>query len=225
VNKAPRPGGKPGVPLTRERVIQAAIALADRQGIAAVSMRALARTLGVQAMSLYNHVTRKDDLIDAMVDAVVGMIKLPVATGGWKEAMRRRAVSARQVFLAHPWAPPLIVSRVNVGPAMLRYIDATLGCLREAGFSYAMADHVWNAIDSHIYGFTLLERNFPLEPTSYAETARRFLPMLPADEYPHMRTLALMVADGEHDGLHDFSFGLGLILDALERRLEGDANA
>jgi AcrR family transcriptional regulator len=218
MHTAPEVAMRPRDPLKRERIIEAAIRLADERGIGAVSMRTLARNLGVQAMSLYNHVAKKDDVIDGMVDVVIGQIELPAALGDWKEAMYRRAVSAHQVFLRHPWAPPLVISRMNVGPAMLRYIDATLGCLYEAGFSYEAADHIWNAIDSHIYGFTLLELNFPLEPGVYAEVARRFLPMLPADNYPHMRALTLKVANKEHDGLHDFEFGLRLILDSLKSR-------
>ncbi len=218
----PETGIKQRDPLKRDLIIAAAIRLADEQDIAKVSMRTLARALGVQAMSLYNHVANKDELIDGMVDLVVGEIELPAGTGDWKAAMYRRAVSAHQVFLRHPWAPPLIVSRINVGPAMLRYIDTTLGCLYEAGFSYTTADNIWNAIDSHIYGFTLLELNFPLDQDSYAEAAKGFLPMLPPEKYPHMRSLSLMVADREYDGLHNFEFGLRLILDALENQLESD---
>lgn len=182
-------------------------------------MRLLARSLHVEAMSLYNHIANKDALLDAMVDSVIGQIELPAAAQDWRDQMRRRALSAYQVFLKHAWAPPLVVSRVNVGPAMLAYIDATLASLHAAGFSYALADHAWNAMDSHIYGFILLERNFPLEAGSYAQMAQQFLPMLPAQTYPHMRALTELVAGGRHDGLHSFAFGLDLVLDGLERVL------
>jgi len=204
------------LPLTRERVLEAGIALADERGLGPLSMRLLADALGVKAMSLYNHVAHKDDLIDGMVDIIAGRITLPVAGGDWKSAMRQRAVSAREVFLKHPWTPLLVVSRINIGPAMLRLIDATLGCLHAAGFSYEAADQAWNALDSHLYGFTLQELNFPLEPGRYASAARDFLPMLPAVQYPHMRALTESVISGRHSGLHDFQFGLNLLLDGLD---------
>lgn len=206
-------------PLTRERVLRAALHLADEEGLEALSMRRLAQELGVEAMSLYNHVAGKDDLLDGIADMVVGEIEVPAIGADWKAAMRRRATSAHEVFLRHPWAPLLIGSRVNVGPAMLRYVNATLGCLREAGFSYELADRAWNAIDSHVYGFTIQELNFPLEPSEYASAAKMFLPRLPADEYPYMRALTELVIEGAHRGVHDFQFGLELILDGLERLL------
>ncbi|MEN9223110.1 MAG: TetR/AcrR family transcriptional regulator C-terminal domain-containing protein, partial [Thermostichus sp. BF3_bins_97] len=144
-------------PLSRERILQAALDLADAEGLEALSMRRLAQVLGVKAMSLYNHIANKDDLIDAMVDQVISEIEFPSPAPDWKTAMRQRAISAHQVLVRHAWATLPMVSRMNVGPAMLRYVDATLGCLREAGFSPEMADHAWNALDSHIYGFTLQE--------------------------------------------------------------------
>ena len=203
--------------MTRERVLQAAIHLADKEGIESVSMRKLAQQLGVEAMSLYNHVANKDDVLDGMADLVVAKIELPEPGGDWKKAIRKRAHSAHEVLLRHPWASMLIVSRLNIGPAMLRYVNATLGCLREAGFSYQLADRAWNAIDSHIYGFTLQELNFPLERSDYASAARGFLPMLPAEQYPYMRELTQLVADGAHQGVHQFEFGLELLLDGLEK--------
>jgi AcrR family transcriptional regulator len=181
------------LPLTRERVVQAAIRLADEVGVAQLSMRKLAKALNVEAMSLYHHVTGKEDLLDAMVDAVVAQIALPAPEGDWKNAMRGRALSARVVLLSHRWAALLMISRINVGPAMLGHVEAMLHCLRSAGFSYPMADH--------------------------AEAAKAFLPMLPADRYPHMRALAKQVIEGSHSGLNDFSFGLNIILDGLERLL------
>ena len=213
----PKLQAPPRLPLTRDLILNTAIRLADGHGLAELSMRKLAQMLGVEAMSLYNHVANKKDVLSGMVDLVVAEIMLPAIGSDWRAAMRARAVSAHGVLLKHPWAALLIVSRINVGPAMLSYIDATLGCLRQAGFSDQQADHAWNAIDSHIYGFTLQELHFPLEPGEYASAARQFLPMLPAERYPHMRALTEQVIDGSYDGLHDFSFGLELILDGLER--------
>jgi AcrR family transcriptional regulator len=204
-------------PLTPERILRAAIKLADRQGLEALSMRKLATTLKVEAMSLYNHVASKDELLDGMVNQIVGEITLPERDGDWKSAMRARAVSALAVMTAHPWAPMLVVSRINVGPNMLRYIDATLGTLREAGFSWQEADRAWNTMDNYIYGFTLQQHNFPVNPDDYASAAAAYLPMLPADQYPYMHELSARVADRSHDGTHDFGFGLEVLLDGLER--------
>lgn len=209
----------PHVPLSRERILRAAICLADAGGIESLSMRKLAQELGVKAMSLYNHVADKDDLLDGIVDIVVGEIEVPVLEIDWKTAMRRRATSAHEMLLRHPWAAMELMSRMNVGPSMLRYIDATLGCLRKAGFSFEMADHAWNAIDSHIYGFTLQELNFPIRERDYAEAAAIGLALIPADKYPYMNQLTHYVMDGRYNGIHDFNFGLEFIINGLDRAL------
>jgi AcrR family transcriptional regulator len=193
------------------------VRLADEGGIESLSMRKLAQDLGVKAMSLYNHVANKDDLLDGIVDIVVSEIEVPNLGVDWKTAMRRRAMSAHEVLLRHPWSTMPLVSRVNVGPAMLRYVDATLGCLREAGFSLEMADRAWNAIDSHIYGFTLQELNFPFETEEYSEAAKNGLSLIPADKYPYLNRLTHDVIEGRYDGIHDFEFGLELILNGLDR--------
>lgn len=209
----------PRRPLSRDRVTETAIALADAEGLAALSMRRVARALGVQAMSLYNHVASKDDLIGAMVEGVVAEMEAPRADLPWKEAMRRRALSAHAVLLRHPWAIMPLLSRINAGPVMLAYADATIGCLRAAGFSYAMADYAWHAIDAHVYGFTLQALNFPFAPDEYASAAEDHLHLIPAERFPHLRGMAEEVMSGRHDGLQDITFGLDLILDGLERRL------
>lgn len=207
----------PQLPLSRERVLRAAIRMADEGGIEALSMRKLALELGVQAMSLYNHVANKDDIIDGIVDRVVSEIEVPDFSLDWKTAMRRRSTSAHEVLLRHPWATMPLVSRINVGPAMLGYINATLGCLFEAGFSLEMADHIWNAIDSHIYGFTLQELNFPVETENYSEAAKIGLPLISADLYPYMNTLTHAVIEKRYDGIQNFEFGLELILNGLDK--------
>lgn len=206
-------------PLSRDRVVAAGIRLAGKGGLESLTMRRLAQALRVEAMSLYNHVTSRDDLLDGMVDAVVGQIEAPAAGVPWKEAMRRRAMSAHAVLRRHPWAAALLMSRINVGPNMLRYIDATLGCLRNAGFATAQIDHAWNSLDAYVYGFTLHEQNFPVEPEEYASAAQAFLPMIPADRYPHMRALTEELIAGRHDGIVRIEFGLELLLDGLERLL------
>ncbi|HEY9630726.1 MAG TPA: TetR/AcrR family transcriptional regulator C-terminal domain-containing protein [Coleofasciculaceae cyanobacterium] len=204
-------------PLSRERILDAALRLADEGGLESLSMRKLAQELSVKAMSLYNYVTNKDDLLDAIVDRVVSEIEVPSLESDWQLAMRRRATSAHAVLLRHPWATMAIVSRVNVGSAMLHYVDATLGCLREAGFSVEMADHAWNAIDNHIYGFTLQELNFPFEATEYSTVAENYLGRIPVEQYPYLNQLTHHVMEGRYDGIHDFEFGLELILNGLDR--------
>jgi len=215
--KASIPNPMPPAPLSRERVLRAALRLADAGGIESLSMRRVAQDLGVQAMSLYHHVANKDDMLDGIVDIVVSEIDVPSLETDWQTAMRRRATSAHAVLLRHPWATMPLVSRINVGPAMLRYVDATLGCLCKAGFSLEMADHAWNAIDSHIYGFTLQELNFPFEATDYSAAAAQGLALIPADQYPYLNRLTHQVVEGDYDGIHDFEFGLELILNGLDR--------
>ena len=188
-----------------------------------MSMRKLAQELGVEAMSLYHHVKNKDDILDGLLEVVVGEIEVPAIGGDWREAMRRRASSAHDVLMAHPWATMLLMSRINISPAMLRYIDATLGCLRESGFSFPIADYAWNAIDSYIYGYTLQELNFPVEPDEYASAAAAFLPEVAADAYPYFVGLSVEVIARRHDGVKSLEFGLDLILDGLERLRRGEA--
>ena len=207
-------------PLTTERVLETAVRLADEVGIEALSMRKLGDALGVEAMSLYKHVANKEAVLDGIIDLVARELEAPTTRGNWKQAMRRRANSAHEVLLRHPWATMLMVSRVNIGPNMLNYVDATLGCLHHAGFTYPQANQAWNAIDNHVYGFTLQELNFPFKPSEYVDTAKAYLPILPAGAYPHLVELSRQLITGKHDGLHDFEFGLEFILDGLERVLK-----
>jgi AcrR family transcriptional regulator len=204
-------------PLSREKVIRAALRLADEGGIDALSMRRLAQALAVEAMSLYNHVAGKEDVLDGLVELVAGEIGVPRIGGGWKATLRTRALAAHAVLMRHPWATQLFVSRLNVGPNMLRHVNATIGCLREAGFSYPMADHAWNALDAYVYGFTLQKLNFPLDPSEYATAAKQFLPMIPVDRFPYLNGMSQEVIAGRHDGMHQLERGLDLILDGLER--------
>ncbi len=204
-------------PLSQERVLRAALKMADDGGLDALSMRNLAQALKVEAMSLYNHVSNKEHILDGLVELVVSEIEVPVIGGDWRVAMRRRALSAHAVLMRHPWATMLFVSRMNVGPNMMRYVDATIGCLREAGFSYPLADHAWTAIDAFTYGFTLQKLNFPLEPAEYASAAKHFLPLIPAGQLPHLVGMSQEVIAGRHDGMHHLEMGLELLLDGFER--------
>src|SRR5258708_22105211 len=157
------PTAKVRAPLSRERVMRAAIALADSSGIESLSMRKLGQELGVEAMSLYNHVANKDDILDGIVDLVFGEIALPSGKGDWKRAMRKRAISAHEALLRHPWAPSLMQSRTRPGPATLRHPDSVLGSLRNADCTLVMAAHAVSAIVGYVYGFALQQINLPLQ--------------------------------------------------------------
>ena len=213
------PNPKPRVRLNRERVLRAAIALADAGGIESLTMRKLGEQLGVEAMSLYNHVASKDDLLDGMVDAVFSEIDLPSGGPDWKTAMRARAISARQALSRHPWAIGLMESRTSPGPATLRHHDTVLGTLREAGFSIKLAAHAYSALDSYSYGFALQEASLPFDTAEEtAEVVQTILARSAADEYPHLTELTIEhVLRPGYDYGNEFEFGLDLILDGLER--------
>lgn len=206
----------PRIPLTREKVLSTALRMADQGGIASLSMRNVAQALKVEAMSLYNHVANKEHILDGLVELVVSEIPVPVIGSDWRATMRQRAKTAHEVLMRHSWATMLFVSRFNIGPNMLRYVNATIGCLRAAGFSYPMADHAWNALDSYIYGFTLHKLNFPLDPSEYATAAKQFLPLIPVEQFPYLNGMSQEVIAGRHDGIHQLELGLDLILDGLE---------
>jgi AcrR family transcriptional regulator len=206
-------------PLSRGQVLRAAVALADRGGLGAVSMRKLGQLLGVEAMSLYNHVANKSDLLDGMIDIVFSEIGLPAGDTGWKPAMRQRAISARDVLGRHRWPIGLMESRRSPGPATLRHHDAVLGCLRQAGFSVEMAAHAYSLLDSYIYGFALQEASLPFDtPETTTEVAQEIFGQFPAGQYPHLTELTMqhVLQPGYHYGA-EFEIGLDLILDALER--------
>ena len=205
------------VPLSRERVLRAAVELADTSGIESLTMRALGRALGVEAMSLYNHVRSKDEILDGIVDLIVGDIHVPPSGTPWKSAMRERAISAHEVLLTHPWGAMLLMSRYNIGPGMTRYLDATLGRLREGGFSIEGALDAWNTLDSHLYGFTLQELNLPFDADDAPDVSADVLPLIAADEFPYAaEVIGHVMTAGRRE---EFTFGLDLILDALERGL------
>jgi AcrR family transcriptional regulator len=206
-------------PLTRERVLRAAIDIADRSGIESLTMRRLGQELGVEAMSLYNHVANKDDILDGIVDLVLGDIHVPPTGTHWRTAMRERALSAHEVLLAHPWAAMQIMSRFNIGLGMTRYLDATLGRLREGGFSIEGALDAWHALDSHIYGFTLQELGLPFDAAEAPRVSADVLAQLSTAEYPHVvEIISHVMRSGR---VEDFEFGLELILDGLQRTLDG----
>src|SRR6202165_3136963 len=205
-------------PLTRERVLRAAIRVADRHGIESLSMRKLGHELGVEAMSLYNHVRNKVDMLDGMVDVVFSQIELPADGVDWRTAMRKRAISARQALLRHPWAIGLMESRATPGPATLRHHDAVLASLRTAGFSVDLAAHAYSTLDGYIYGFTLTELTLPFRNSEVAEVAENIMEGFRPGEYPYLAEMAVDRATkpGYNYG-DEFEFGLDLILDGIMR--------
>jgi len=206
-------------PLSRALVLRAAVDRTDTGGIASLSMRRLAQELGVEAMSLYRHVRNKGDILDGMVDLVFGEIGLLPRGVDWKTAMRGRAIAARAVLARHPWAIGLMESRSTPGPATLQHHDAVLGCLREAGFTLAMAAHAYSVLDSYIYGFALLQASLPFETSDeVAAVADSLFRQFPVDAYPHLAELTVQhVLQPGYNYVDEFEFGLDLILDGLER--------
>ncbi|MFF0637671.1 TetR/AcrR family transcriptional regulator [Nocardia sp. NPDC004151] len=212
---------RPSQPLSRERVLEAAIRVADRGGAEAITMRRVAQELGVEAMSLYHHVPNKDGLLDGVVDAVFAAIELPAPGGGdWRDAIRVRARSAREVLSRHSWALGLMDSRRNPGPATLRSHDAVLGVLRAAGFPLPLAAHAVSLIDSYTSGYVLQEENLPATtPADVDDVAGGILERLPPDQLPYLREMIVDHALGtDYDHTGEFAYGLDLILDALEDR-------
>jgi AcrR family transcriptional regulator len=209
------------VPLSTERVLRAAIELADEGGIESLSMRKLGQELGVEAMSLYNHVRNKEEILDGIVDLVIGEIDLSPSGADWKTSMRERVIAARKVLVQHPWAPGAIESRTAAGPAMLRYMDSMIGILRKGGFSIDLAHHAVHVMGSRVLGFTQdLMQDDSKQPAPGPEVVANLAREM-ADRYPYITEMAMAVShDGGIGGCDDdveFEFGLDLILDGLER--------
>jgi len=205
--------------LTRDRVLRAAIALADESGIESLTMRRLGEELGVGPMALYRHVRNKEDLVDGIVDLVFEEIGLPSIDADWKEAMRRRAISVREALSRHRWAIGVMESRLNPGPANLRHHDAVIGCLRAAGLAIAMVAHAYSLLDSYIYGFATTQMNLPFQtPEEVAEVAQSMLRPSPLNAYPHLtEMLTDHVMKPGYDYGDEFLYGLDVILNALQQ--------
>jgi AcrR family transcriptional regulator len=211
-------------PLTRERVLRAAVELADERGLDALSMRKLGQRLGVEAMSLYNHVADKDDLHTGMVELVLDEIEPPADGPDWKESIRRTSLSSYEAFMRHRWACGLAM-RTGGGPSprRLEWMEAVLRAFREAGFSPILTHHAYHAIESHITGFTLWQASMPFETREeLVALAETFLPQIPSDRYPYIVEHAQQhIAPPDPAEKGEFAFGLDLILDGLERLRDG----
>lgn len=207
--------------LTHDRIIEAAVAVADRGGLSQVSMRNVGKELGVEAMSLYHHIADKAALLDGLANWVFTQIEHPDLDAPWRLAMAARAASARRAFAAHPWALGLTESRRGPGPALLAHHDAVIGCLRRNGFSVALAAHTFSAIDAYVSGFVLTEINLPFAP---GENAQDFVAeidqYLSAEQYPYLvEMITEQVSAPGYSYGDEFEFGLDLVLDGIERHL------
>ena len=209
------------MPLSKERVLDAAVALADAQGVEALSMRRIAQELGVVPMALYKHVANKDELLDGMVDVVVGEIDPPAGGTDWKAAMRRRVLSARGALLRHPWASRVMESRTSPTPAVLAYMDSMIGMFRAGGFTIDLTHHAMHVMGSRLLGFSqeLLDETADAGPEMDAETLREL-----AGTFPHITELVVAITHDQAsvvgqgcDDQFEFEFALDLILDGLER--------
>ncbi len=203
--------------LSKQRVVNEAVRLADGEGVHGLSMRRLADALGAGAMSLYHYVANKEELLDAMIDVVFEEIELPPKDTDWQSAMRQRATSARQILARHRWAIGLMESRTSPGPANLRHREAVTACLRRAGFTVVMSTHANWLLDSYVYGHALQSASLPFDtPDESADMAEDvFLPQLPVDEFPYLNESAAALIAAGYDPADEFSFGLDLVLAAL----------
>ena len=209
----------PRSPLTRERILGAAVAFADQRGVEALSMRELARELGFGVMSLYNHVANKDEMLDGMIELVASEVEAPPTLhGDWKTAMRETAISAHQALLRHSWAAGMWSNR-GPGPAKLRHMESILRCLREAGFSAEIACRGFHAITTHILGFTLQKLDFPVRDEELADVAKSFLAEMSTEEFPYFAEHVRQHLDPP-DPPDSFEFVLDLILEGLERNAD-----
>lgn len=205
--------------LSQKLIIEKAKEMVHEEGLEKLSMRNLATKLNVKAMSLYNHIKNKDHLIDLLLDDVISQITLPKKNGNWQDEMIKRAVSSHEVFLENPWSLMPFLSRINSGPSMLLFIEHSLSCLNEAGFTLPEADRILNYFDSYIYGFTLIKLKFPIKEENYLSTTEEMLPILDAKDYPAINKLSHLLLQGEYDGKQDFVSGFRAILIGLEMKL------
>jgi AcrR family transcriptional regulator len=209
-------------PLTRDRVVRAALELADEGGTEALTMQRIGRRLGVEAMSLYRHVRNKDDILDGIVDLVFAEIEQPADRSNWRTVLRAQAISTRAALRRHPWAISLMESRLTPGPANLRIHEDTITVLLDAGCSAITATHAYNLVDSYVLGFVLQEVNFPFrDAEELAAMSEGILANLQADTYPNSALVARELLTSGFDYADEFEFGLDLILDAIGPLLPG----
>jgi AcrR family transcriptional regulator len=209
---------EPRLPLSRDRILRAALELVDDGGIDSLTMRKLGQALGFEAMSLYNHVANKDDVIDGILDLVLAESEPPSPSGDWDAAVRSSAVSVHAALRRHPWASAVVMAPGRLRPARLRYMDSLLGRLREAGFSAETTYHAYHVLDGHIFGFSLWEASHSYGDVDASRMMAAFERTITADEYPYLREHGEQhFAEGPHHDVSAFEFGLDLILDGLKK--------
>jgi len=205
-------------PLSRERILDTALALVDEEGIEALSMRKLGQALGYEAMSLYNHVANKDDVLDGILDLVLAETQPPSPEGGWAAAIRESAISVHRALRRHPWACSLLMTPGHIRPARLQYMDRLLGRLREAGFSPETTYHGYHVLDAHIFGFSLWQAGHADASVDLRAMEAGVERAIPSDEYPYLHEHGHQhLAEGPHREVSAFEVGLDLILDGLEK--------
>jgi AcrR family transcriptional regulator len=209
---------EPRLPLSRDRILDAALDLADETGIESLTMRKLGQALGFEAMSLYNHVANKDDVLDGILDLVLEESEMPSPAGDWDTAIRSSAISVHQALRRHPWGCNLLMAPARIRPARLRYMDSLLGRLREAGFSAETTYHAYHVLDAHIFGFSLWQANHSYTAAKVSDLVAQFTRMIPADEYPYLHEHGRQhLTDGPLHDVSAFEFGLDFIIDGLKR--------
>jgi AcrR family transcriptional regulator len=214
---------EPRLPLSRDRILHAALELADKDGIESLTMRKLGQGLGFEAMSLYNHVANKDDVLDGILDLVLGESEPPSPAGDWDAAIRTSAISVHEALRRHPWSCTLLMAPGRVRPARLRYMDSLLGRLREAGFSAETTYHAYHVLDGYIFGFSLWETSHTYTAEEVSNFEAKFAKTITADAYPYLHEHAQQhFNDGPHRKVSAFEFGLDLIVDGLKKIRDTD---
>ena len=206
------------LPLSRERILEAALEIADEGGIESLSMRKLGQALGFEAMSLYNHVANKNDLLDGILDLVLAETEEPSPTDDWAVAIRRSALSVHRALRRHTWAATLLMSPNHTRPARLRYMDSLLGRLRAAGFSADATYHAYHVLDAYIFGYAVWHTSHTYSDEEVEELMAKFAATITPDAYPHLSEHAQQhISEGPHQEISAFDYGLDLILDGLRR--------
>ena len=208
-------------PVNRDRAVERAVAVADAEGIEAVTMRRLARELGVEAASLYHPVSGKDEILDGLVEIVSKEIEPPSRTDGWRPPIRQRAHNTREVLRRHPWAVALMASRTTPGPATLRLLEAGIGYFRGDGFSVQAAAHAISTVDSYVHGFVLQEVNLPFRNESeLAAMTGAIMDQFPREDFPYLFELTIEhVLQPGYDYGNEFDIGLEVVLDGIDASL------
>jgi AcrR family transcriptional regulator len=216
MSESSRTSASARIPLSRDRVLTGAVAIAGESGIGSLTIRSLAQALGVRPMSLYYYVANKDELLDGIVDLVFNQIELPSTSGAWRKELHQWAHSARRVLTRNSWAIALLESRATPGPATLRHHDRIIGVLREAGFSVRMTAHAYALLDSYVYGFAIQESALPFNQTAAAPAVAAITKSFQDDDYPYLVELAAEhVLQPGYDFGDEFELGLAMILDGL----------